>query len=173
MTRLVGNEFSQLFRSFEFTAFRLETRDSYDSPNERRALAQFVAGHPVDLNWFQGWLSMIRQATTDGRRFTRVRVVSVPFTDYTRFGLFCSQHTTAAGEDIRYLTRDQAEGLPEYDYWLFDSRTLVRMHFDDQAKFLGGEVIDDPSVVVQHGYWRDMAWHRAIRRDDVASTQHE
>lgn len=112
---------------------------------------------------------MIREVTAEGRQFARVRVVSMPLTDYSRFGVFCSEHTNAAGEDIRYLTRDQAEGLPDYDYWLFDSRKLVRMHFDDEEHFLGGEIIDDPSVIVQHNCWRDVAWHRAIRRDDFAA----
>ena len=99
----------------------------------------------------------------------RVRVVTVPLTDYSRFGVFCSEHTNAAGEDIRYLRRDDAAGLPPYDYWLFDSRKLVRMHFDDGENFLGGELIEDPAVIVAHNYWRDAAWHLAARRDDFAS----
>ena len=121
------------------------------------------------MGWFQNWLSMIRAATAEGRRFSRVRVVSMPLTDYSRFGVFCSQYTNAAGEEIRYLTRDQAYDLPDYDYWLFDSRLLVKMHFDTEENFLGGEVIKDPAVIVQHGYWRDAAWHSAVRRDDFAS----
>ncbi|MCM3922833.1 hypothetical protein ND748_14330 [Frankia sp. AiPs1] len=112
---------------------------------------------------------MIRQATAEGRRFTRVRVVSLPLTDYSQFGVFCSQYTNAAGEDIRYLIRDHAAGLPDYDYWLFDSCKLVRMHFGGDRAFLGGEVITDPAVVVRHSYWRDAAWHRAVRRDDFAA----
>ncbi len=112
---------------------------------------------------------MIREATAEGRRFARVRVVSAPLTDYSRFGVFCSEHTNAAGEDIRYLTRDQADDLPDYDYWLFDSRKLMRMHFDDDERFLGGEIIEDPAAIVRHNYWRDAAWHRAVRRDDFAN----
>jgi hypothetical protein len=99
-----GPEFGDLFHSFEHTAFRLETRDQYKSTIELQALRQFVAGEPVDMGWFQDWLTMIREATAEGRRFTRVRVVSMPLTDYSRFGVLCSQHTNAAGEDIRYLT---------------------------------------------------------------------
>jgi hypothetical protein len=125
------------------------------------------------MGWFQSWLSMIRAATAEGRRFSRVRVVSVPLTDYSRFGVFCSQSTNAAGEDIRYLPRDQARELPGYDYWLFDSRLLVRMHFGEEDRFLGGEVISDPAVIVQHGYWRDAARHHAVGRDDFASEQNE
>nr|WP_255311908.1 DUF6879 family protein [Streptomyces sp. PTY087I2] len=122
----------------------------------------------------QDWLTMIRDATSKGRRFTRVRVVSLPLTDYSRFGVWCAQFTNGAGEDIRYLTRDRADAgqLPNHDYWLFDSRKLVRMHFDDADAFLGGEVIEDASEVVQHNYWRDAAWHHAIRRDDFATEQH-
>ncbi len=104
---------SKLFHTFEHTAFRLETRDEYYSPNETKALEQFVAGEPVGLVWLQSWLTMIREATAEGRQFARVRVVSMPLTDYSRFGVFCSEHTNAAGEDIRYLTRDQAEDLPD------------------------------------------------------------
>jgi hypothetical protein len=151
----------------------LETRDNYYSPNETKALAQFVAGVPVDMAWFHNWLSMIRAATAEGRQFARVRVVSVPLSDYSRFGVACSQYTNEAGEYIRYLTRDQARGLPDYDYWLFDSRLLIMMHFDAEEHFLGGEVIEDPAVIVQHGYWRDAAWHRAVRREDFAFEQNE
>ena len=115
---------------------------------------------------------MIRAATAEGHRFTRVRVVGMPLTDYSRFGVFCSQHTNAAGEDIRYLTRHDATGLPDYDYWLFDSSKLVRMHFDGDENFLGGELVEDPAVIVQHNYWRDAAWHRAVRRDDFATQEH-
>ncbi|WP_372502417.1 DUF6879 family protein [Streptoalloteichus tenebrarius] len=170
MTQLIppGPEFGRLFRAFEHTAFRLETRDEYRSANEAEALRQFVAGEPVDMGWFQNWLTMIREATAEGKRFSRVRVVTVPLTDYSRFGVFCSQYTNAAGEDIRYLARHDAVGLPDHDYWLFDSRKLVRMHFDDDENFLGGEVIDDPALIVQHNYWRDVAWHRSARRDDFA-----
>jgi len=111
---------------------------------------------------------MIRQATADGRRFARVRIVSVPLSDYSRFGLWAAQFTSDAGEDIRYLARDVAAGLdlPNHDYWLFDSRLLVRMHFSEQDKFQGGEVIDDPAEIVEHNYWRDAAQHHAIRREE-------
>jgi len=149
----------------------LEVRDNYDSPYENESLRKFVSGEPDDLPWMRNWFAMIREATAKGLRFSRVRVVSMPLTDYSRFGVFCSQFTNAAGEDIRYLERDEAEteGLPNHDYWLFDSRKLVWMHFDDADRFQGGEIIEDPAVIVQHNYWRDVAWHRAVRRDEFAN----
>jgi hypothetical protein len=169
-----GPEFRQLFHTFEHTAFRLEARDTYDVTYESESLRRFLAGEPDDLPWMQSWLDMLREATAAGRRFARVRVVSMPLTDYSRFGVWCAQFTNAAGEDIRYLPRDQADrqGLPNHDYWLFDSSKLVRMHFDDSNVFLGGEVIDDTAVIVRHNYWRDAAaCHHAARRDDFAKQQ--
>lgn len=123
------------------------------------------------MDWFQNWLAMIRQATAKGRRFGRVRVVSIPLTDYSRFGIFCAGYTGQAGEEIRYLARDEARalGLPEYDYWLFDSSKLVRMHFDEAGNFLGGELVEDPNEIIQANYWRDAARHKAVRRDDFAA----
>ncbi|GAA1127811.1 hypothetical protein GCM10009630_27070 [Kribbella jejuensis] len=160
-----------MLNSFEHTAFRLEVRDRYNEPDEAEPLAQYLAGNRDEPAWLGEWLDLVRGATASGRRFARVRVVTVPLTDYTRFGVWCSQFTTAAGEDIRYLPREQADndGVPKHDYWLFDSRTVVRMNFDDNDTFLGTELISDPAQIVQHNYWRDTAWHRAVRRDDFAS----
>jgi len=152
----------------------LEARDRYDASYENESLRRFLAGEPDDLPWMQSWLLMLREATADGRRFARVRVVTLPLTDYSRFGVWCAQVTNGAGEDIRYLPRDRAEAveLPDHDYWLFDSRLLVRMHFDSDVAFLGGEVIEDSNEIVKHNYWRDAAWHYAMRRDDFATEQH-
>lgn len=117
---------------------------------------------------------MVREATAEGRLFSRVRVVSLPLTDYSRFSMWISSHTSEAGDDIRYLARDQADAanLPKHDYWLFDSRKLIVMQFGDDDRFVGAEVVDDPTTIVEHNYWRDVARHHAIRRDDFA-TQHE
>lgn len=116
---------------------------------------------------------MIREATAEGRHFSRVRVVSMPLSDYSRFGLWAAQFTSDAGEDIRYVTRDEAQKaeLPNHDYWLFDSRKLVRMHFGDEDRFLGGEIIEDAAEIVKHNYWRDAARHCAVRRDDFGAEQ--
>lgn len=101
-----------------------------------------------------------------------MRVVTIPPSDYTRYGLFTSRQTIRAGEDIRYLTRTRAVelGLPNHDYWLFDSRKLVMMHFDDDDQPLSVEIIeDDFEQIVQHNHWRDVAWHYAVRREDFAA----
>lgn len=160
-------EWSRYFDEFEHTAFRLEVRDHYAAAGEDIAFQQFVAGEPVDPGWRRTWLTMIRKAAASGRTFRRVRVVSIPLTDYSRFGILCSGMANAAGEDIRYLQRDEADelGLPNHDYWLFDSHILVKLHFDDADNLLDGELVTDPKGIVDANRWRDIAWHHAWLRE--------
>lgn len=98
-----------------------------------------------------------------GRRMERVRVVSEPHSDHTRFGLALAAHNTAAGEDIRYLPRNRAAGLdpPGDDFWLIDSTTPLILRFGDDDIPLGADLVTDPSVVVRHCYDRDVARHYA------------
>ena len=125
----------------------------------------------VDPATLEGWLEEVRTATSRGRTYKRVRVVDVPLSDYARFSLWLATYNNEAGEDIRYLARPDADrlGLPTFDYWMFDSRTVAKMLFDDQDTLLGFELIEDPAVVVDLNYARDVAWHHAVTRDDFAA----
>jgi len=158
MTLLTGADFVNLFRTFEHTAYRLEVRESY---YEKEQLDQFLAGERVDLSYMEEWLALMVQLRVAGKRIERVRVVSRPYSDYTRYGLWLCQYNTRAGEDIRYLHREDAAGLPDHDYWLLDSSRLYAVRFTDTDELLGAEPIEDLATILQHGFWRDAAWHHA------------
>ena len=153
-----GPDFRRLFEAFKHTAFRLEVRDRYDAPYENESLRKFLTDEQDDLPWMQSWPVMLRDLTARGCRFARVRVVTMLLTDYSRFGVWCAQFTNGAGEDIRYLTRDQAqvEGLPAHDYWLLTHAPSSGCISTTRIASCG-EVIEDPVVIVQHNYWRDVA----------------
>lgn len=159
--------FLDLFRQFEHTAFRLEVRRAYGVPEEDEGFQRFLAGRPVDLAWHEPWLKLMREQTGAGKRVDRVRVIDEPPSDYLRFSLHCTPYNNAAGEDIRYLPRRAAHEaeLPDYDYWLFDSRRVAYLRFAPQDRFLGVVLDDAPQAAVQHGYWRDTAWHYALTLD--------
>lgn len=166
MSLPTDSEVDELFATFDYTAFRLHVRDRYDVPRETESIQKFLAGEPKDLDkelWFKPWMDMIREITAQGKRVERVRVVTVPLTDHSRYGLWSARFNNEAGEDIRYLDRDHAGGFPSHDYW------LVKRNVDDvDDHFVSAEIIDDPAEVVRHNYWRDLAWHRAVRREDFA-----
>jgi hypothetical protein len=146
----------------------LEVRSRYTPSYEGESLRKFLEGEPDDLSWMQAWLRMVQEAAAEGRRLARVRVVDLPMTDWSRYSYALAQHNIAAGEDIRYIERGNAADLPDQDYWLFDSSKLVVMRFDETDRFIGGECTDDPAEIVKANYWRDAAWHKAVRRDDFA-----
>jgi uncharacterized protein DUF6879/uncharacterized protein DUF397 len=174
--RLRAARCSELFRAlclgFEHAAFRLETQERYVDDEEQEPLRRFLAGEPPDDEWFMDWYEAVARLAAGGRRMERVRVVDEPHSDYTRFGIDLARRLNVqAGEDIRYLPRQRAEGLglPGEDFWLLDSSRVLTLHFDAEM-LLGAELVTDPAAVVQHAYWRDAAWHHAIPVDEYAGT---
>jgi hypothetical protein len=158
-----GHEFVGFVRGYQHTAFRLERQERYSEPTEDEPFRRFLSGESV-TGWNADWEEMLRRRTADGQRMTRVRIVTEPHDDYTRFLLALAEINVPAGEDIRYLARDRAKGLdlPDYDFWLIDSMRVGIMRFRDDATLIGAEVFDDPAVVVKHCYYRDVACRYAI-----------
>jgi hypothetical protein len=169
---LSGDDFEALFTRFAHTAFRLEVRESYAGMTyEVEPLRQFLTGEdPVDLEWTKGYRALVAEHAAAGRRITRVRVVSEPWSDYTRFGVWLAAGTNAAGEDIRYLSRAHpaVKALPDVDFWLFDSTRLYVLHFTTANDLIGAEPVTDPARIVAANAARDAAWHYAETRDAYA-----
>jgi len=157
-----GSAFADFVLGFEHTAFRLELRERYNEPEETEYLRRFLAGEP-GYSWNDEWAAMMRRRTADGQRMERVRIVSEPHSDYTRFMLDLARVNLEAGEDIRYLPRDTANSLdlPDHDFWLIDSTKLGILRFGEDDILLGAEISTDPAVVVRHCYFRDVARHYA------------
>jgi hypothetical protein len=57
-----------------------------------------------------------------------------------------------------------------------DSPTLFATDRTDRRTYIAqGWRVTDPQAladVVQHNYWRDAAWHHALRRDEFATEEH-
>jgi hypothetical protein len=167
-----GDAFLDLFSGFEHTAYRLEVRRSYGVAEEDEPFRRFLAGDEPGDEWLRPWLELMAGQTGMGKRVERVRVVDDPPSDYLRFEIANTCLNIEAGEDIRYLPRDMAQRmrLPEYDYWIFDSRFLVLLRFDDSDRFLGFERSADPDSVLRHLQSRDAAWHHALTFDRYLKT---
>lgn len=159
------DDFLRLFSEFTHTAYRLEVRRAYGVPDEDIPFQRFLAGEDPGVDWLRPWLDLMARQTGQGKRVERVRVVDEPPSDYLRWEIANTPHNLGAGEDIRYLSRPRAVslGLPDYDYWVFDSSLLVQLRFaEDSDRFLGFETSEDPAELVRHAQWRDAAWHYAL-----------
>lgn len=161
---------AHLFNEFRHTAWRLETRRGYASDRKSPNWTKFQAGEVFHFNPDSPWHTNVRVQTEAGKRFERVRLVDDPATEGQRFLLATGMGNVEVGEDIRNLPRAEAERLrlPDYDFWLFDSRIVARFAFDDEDTTLGVYLTEDPSEVLAACQARDAAWHHAIRTEEFA-----
>jgi len=145
-------------------AFHLEQRDVYNVAAEDEPFGRWLSGEPDDYAWHQDWLNFLRQATAAGVVVQRVRLASVPHSDYVRWGLDVSPLNIEAGEDIRYLPRHLTVGikLPDEDYWLLDDDTLILSVFSPDGRTGGFAREPDPELLRQCLIARDQLWDRAI-----------
>lgn len=157
------NDIAHLFSEFEHTAWRLETQRGYAVDREGERWHRWLAGEGVGYEPASPWHALVRRAAVAGKRFERVRLVDDPPTEGQRYLLDTGLGNVEAGEDIRNLYRADAvrHGLPNYDFWLFDSRTVVKFAFDEDGKTLGVYVIEEPKEVLAACQVRDAAWHYA------------
>lgn len=163
--------FRRLFETFKHTAWRLETRRGYASDRQDPDFQAFLAtgSSPCDPN--EPWFVNIRAQTNAGKTVGRVRIADRQPTTEQRFLLDYARHNATVGEDIRYLWREDADraGLPAEDFWIFDSRLVALLHFDDEDNMLDIELITEPAEVVRHCVVRDAAMHHAVPFDQFAA----
>jgi|SRR5579859_5486973 len=163
MERLTYDEFKALVRASR-RAWHLELRDAYNVASEDEPLARFLNDEADSYDWLKEWAAFIGEVTAAGVVVQRVRVVSVPHGDYTRFGFAVAPHNIAAGEDIRYLPRHLAEGIdfPPEDFWLMDDDTLVLSVFSEDGRTGGFARERDPHLTAQCRTVRDQVWALAV-----------
>jgi hypothetical protein len=160
-----------LFDQFTSTVFRLEARQQYLVEQEDEALQRFLRGEPRPERSLRtmAWMRQIATSTMAGRRWQRVRLISHPLTNYTRFELFGLLGNSACGDDTRFAVLDEHPELAELvaqDYWLFDHDTpspvAGLMRYDDAGHFLGADVSTDPTVIDRCKRWRELALAHSI-----------
>ena len=173
MPNTIGlDDFDRLFTQFELSARRLETRRRYASDEVTDTYAQFTRGEPVNWDGVDAeWCAERREQTALGKRFERVRVVDNPPTPGQLYLLDNARRNSAVGEDIRNLERSEAQRLqlPEEDFWIFDSRLVARLIFDDADNFVSVELITEPVEVNRYAQARDAAWHYAVPYETFAA----
>ncbi|MGI5338112.1 DUF6879 family protein [Streptomyces sp. CA-181903] len=165
MPRIISPDaFGKLFEIFEHSAWRLETRARYASDESTGTYAQFVKGEHPQWDLTTPWSVTVKGKTASGATVGRVRVVDAPPTPGQRYLLAHAEKNIALGEDIRYLWRADAEqrNLPAEDFWIFDSRLVALLNFDEADNLVDVELMTDPAEVNRYSQVREVAWHYAV-----------
>ena len=167
-------ELDPFFEGAEREWFRLEALHSYRYPVETPRLRAYLAGEPYDPSAEpREWYDYIQRRVGQGVRFSKVRVLRGPLSEYERWECEWS-YTPTERHGQRTFILDLAEvtvppALPEYDWWMFDERVVLRMHYDEGGTFVGAEVIDDTAQVAAHRRHRDVALAAAVAFPDYWS----
>jgi hypothetical protein len=164
----------RLFLGFEYTAFRLETFQTYDAVYEAEEFRRFLAGEPHGgFDEQDSWLREVSERVAQGKRYQRVHVVTEPLSDYLRFECAWGYaFTTQAGEEVRILSVSEGTwpgDIPQRDYWLFDSARLLEMHYTPAGGFVCAQLNEDPVAVVEANRLRDRTLHQSVPYQEFAA----
>ncbi len=153
MEPLTDQQWTQLLRGCQRSAWHLEMRDSYGVEDEKQRLARFVAtGHrdqAAEAAERAPWLELIRAVTGTGVQVRRARVVCEPVSEYMRFSYAGAGPNIDAGEQIRWLPRRRASriALPGNDFWLLDRERVLFNYFTGDGRSAGHELATDAGAV--------------------------
>ncbi|MDI3386353.1 hypothetical protein QIS99_09010 [Streptomyces sp. B-S-A8] len=172
--KIIGlDQFEELFRVFQHTAWRLETRRRYASDEQTDTYRQFTQTGNVEWDPNDPYCELIRSRIAQGKRVERVRIVDNPPTTGQLYLLNNAERNASLGEDIRILPRADADRLlissGHRDWWLFDSRFVATLRFDDDDQLVDVELITEPAEVVRCNVTRDTAWHHAVPYREFAA----
>jgi hypothetical protein len=154
-------QFGRYFTSFTSSATRIETLDLYQVEEEKDNFTSYLAGAPLPPGGNADWASNIRACVTEGKYMGRVHVIPHALTPYLQFEIdWYYAVNGAAGEDIRFIFREDVPDLVYTDTWLFDDETVLDLSYDPQGRLLYINKNDDPARLEQ----ARVAWGEFHRR---------
>lgn len=156
------NLWPRLFSEAQRYAFHLEQCDSYAVPAETERIKRYLAGEAPPVSTNREWPDLIQEAPGRGVTVSRVRVVTLPHTDYHRWLLSVTNVRVDDGEDIRYLPRDLAGEVPPDDWWLFDDAQVAYNLVNETGNPAGLATTTDPRLAEYYIDMKERLWRLAI-----------
>ncbi len=167
--RAIGvEEFRSLYRGIKSSYDHLELRDSYGTAAEIPQIAKWRSGEPDDLMWLDEWCGLMRRFRNDGKRCRRVKVVSLPLSEYQRWNHSVLGPIVASGEQVRWADRREVSclTLPPSDFYLIDDSAAMFLHFTGDGEANGYTVTEAPDVVALCRMSFQAVWNVSIPHHD-------
>ena len=167
MQRVTGEYRNSLIAGFRREALHLEMRDVYAAADHSR-FRKWLAGEQLDpqeeADWWRPWREMMSRHGDAGRTLRRLRVISEPMTEYIKFEFLDASELVRAGEDVRWLPRQNASTLllPGNDLWSFDAEAVVFTYLSGDGVVQGYELTTEPGLVAQVVRAFEAAWTVAV-----------
>jgi uncharacterized protein DUF6879 len=143
-------QFGRFFTEFKSSAARIETLDVYSVEEERANFDHYLSGAPLPPDRNQRWAENIRSRVAEGKYMGRVHIIGPRLTPYLQFEIdWYYAVNGAAGEDIRFIFREDVPDVPYTDTWIFDEETVVDLAYDPEGHLLYINQNDDPVRLAQ------------------------
>ncbi|GAA4241059.1 hypothetical protein GCM10022254_68400 [Actinomadura meridiana] len=151
------DEFGLLFTEFASSATRIETLGVYTVDEERANLEHYTAGKPLPPDRNEEWAGNIRERVAAGAYMGRVHIIDHTLTPYLQFEIdWYYAVNGAAGEDIRFIFREDVPDVVYTDTWLFDEEIVVDLGYDEEGRLLYANRNEDPVRLEQaRTAWRE------------------
>ncbi|MGW6906500.1 DUF6879 family protein [Streptomyces sp. NPDC054940] len=140
---LDGEAWQAKFRDFQSEAWRLETLPEYKVPQEEEEIQAYLAGERIDPQTHSNaYTEDLKRVRREGKGKGRVHIVSRPLTTYLQYEFMYYRPHAWAGEDIRIMdVTGRANPLAGIqDFWMFDKKEVVLMHYQADGTQISREV---------------------------------
>lgn len=137
------------FKSFQKSAFRVETLQRYNVDEEKEAYEYFQQYKQLPDEFWEDWHDIIQQAKIRGATMQRVHLIQFPITEYISFEMEFYKRSIMQWEEIFYLPFEDCAVEVNSDFWIFDDTTVLKMLYDEDGSFLKFEEIKDIEAYLQ------------------------
>lgn len=151
-------DLGQLLSEYKTSAIRIESLPLYKVSGEWENYQVFLAEGKIlrdgDLLWY---LNLIAQKEKSGASNLRIRVIDLPISLYLKYEYFAGYcPATESGSQVFFIDRadyDEIKAKNNFrtvdDFWLFDSMTLVSMHYNKDGEWRGAEILKENDEVIK------------------------
>ncbi|MFF3441458.1 DUF6879 family protein [Streptosporangium sp. NPDC002721] len=142
---LNADQFGNLFTTFKSSATRIETLAVYRVEDERENYELYMTGALLPPARNEEWAANIRANVSAGKYMGRVHIIDHALTPYLQFEIdWYYAVNAAAGEDIRFIFREDVPDVTYTDTWIFDDEKVVDLSYDAEGCLLYINRNDDP-----------------------------
>jgi len=140
---LDGEAWQAKFRDFQSEAWRLETLPEYRVPQEEEEIRAYLAGKRIDPHTHSNaYTEDLKRVRREGKSKGRVHIVTRPLTTYLQYEFMYYRPHVWAGEEIRIMDVTGRENplAGVQDFWMFDKKDVVLMHYQADGTQTSREV---------------------------------
>ncbi|MDQ6984793.1 MAG: hypothetical protein Q9M91_04230 [Candidatus Dojkabacteria bacterium] len=129
-------ELFEYLKNSQKSLFRFESLQYLSEDKE--SLDKYLKTGKVDMTDNAEWFDFLKSKNKGGVSTKRVRLVTLPINDYTKFEIEVFKVAKKYGDDIKIIMDSEFNqlDLPKIDFWNIDNKTVLKLNYDESGKYL-------------------------------------